>query len=90
LTGSGTAKVVANARPLTRDAALGMFRELERIAGVISVHGRGWDGVRRVATDIAEDYEKDERVLNSLTGHRDSNTRRQLYVSSPNFDALFL
>lgn len=75
----GKAKVVASPRPLTRDAARGMFRALEEIAGVESVHGRGWYGVRRVATDVAEDYEKDERVLNSITGHRDSATRRLIY-----------
>jgi hypothetical protein len=73
------AKVVTTPRPLTRDAALGMFRDLERIAKVTTVHGRGWYGVRRIAADIAEDVEKDERVLNSITGHRDSTTRRMVY-----------
>jgi integrase len=64
---------------MTRDAARKMFRALERAAGVQSVAGRGWNGVRRVATDLAEDCEKDERVLNSITGHRDSRTRRSVY-----------
>jgi hypothetical protein len=73
------AKVVTNPRPLTRDAALGMFRDLERLAEVTTVHGRGWYGVRRIAADKAEDVEKDERVLNSITGHRDSTTRRMVY-----------
>ena len=75
----GKAKVVEDPRPLTRDAALGMFHDLERIAKVTSVPGRGWYGVRRIAADVAEDVEKDERVLNSITGHRDSTTRRLVY-----------
>lgn len=41
--------------------------------------GRGWYGVRRVASDQAEDVEHDERVLNSITGHPDSTTRRLVY-----------
>lgn len=65
--------------PLTRDAALKMFHQLEEIAEVTSVKGRGWYGVRRIATDAAEDVQKDERVLNSITGHRDSSTRRLVY-----------
>jgi integrase len=75
----GKAKVVASAHPLTRSAALGMFHQLELVAGVDHVPGRGWYGVRRVAADVAEDVEKDERVLNSITGHRDSSTRRMVY-----------
>jgi hypothetical protein len=75
----GKAKIAAAAKPLTRDAALKMFRTLEGLAGVPHVPGRGWYGVRRVATDLAEDFEQDERVLNSLTGHKDSTTRRLVY-----------
>lgn len=74
----GRAKVGV-AKPLTRDAALKMFHELEQVAKVPPVPGRGWYGVKRVATDLAEDVEKDERVLNAITGHRDSATRRQIY-----------
>jgi len=75
----GKAKVVADPQPLTRDAARKMFHELESVAGVTSIEGRGWYGVRRIAADVAEDVEKDERVLNSITGHRDSATRRLVY-----------
>jgi integrase len=75
----GKAKVVGAPLSLTRDAALGMFHDLERISGVESLPGRGWYGVRRTAADLAEDVEKDERVLNSITGHRDSTTRRLVY-----------
>jgi integrase len=78
----GKAKVKEEFKPLTKDAALGMFRQLEEIAGVKYVKGRGWYGVRRQATDLAEDIEKDERVLNSISGHRNSETRRQIYQES--------
>lgn len=84
----GKARVVAGARPLTRDAALKMFYELEQVAGVSHIPGRGWYGVRRVATDLAENVEKDERVLNSITGHRDSTTRRLVYQDSERSDVL--
>jgi hypothetical protein len=73
------AKVSVEPKPPTRDAALGMFRELEHFADVHTIKGRGWYGVRRVASDEAEDVEHDERVLNSITGHRDSTTRRLVY-----------
>lgn len=75
----GKAKVNGRETPMTRDAALKMFHHLETVAGVPSVRGRGWYGIRRIATDLAEDFEKDERVLNSITGHRDSATRRLVY-----------
>lgn len=75
----GKAKIIDKPKCLSRDAARKMFRKLEEVAGVESVAGRAWYGVRRVATDIAEDIESDERVLNSLTGHRDSTTRRLVY-----------
>lgn len=75
----GRSKLVSDAKPLTRAAALDMFHHLERAAGVAAVKGRGWYGVRRIAADLAEDIEPDERVLNSITGHRDSATRRGVY-----------
>lgn len=39
--------------------------------------GRAWHGLRRLGSDIAEDHETDERVLNDLTGH--STIRRRVY-----------
>lgn len=56
-----------------------MFHKLELVAGVTPIPGRGWYGIRRKAADIYEDYESDERVLNGLTGHRSSETRRNAY-----------
>lgn len=71
----GRAKVVANPKPLGRDGALKMFHELEAIANVTQVDGRGWYGVKRIAADVAEDVETDERLLNAVSGHHDSKTR---------------
>lgn len=56
-----------------------LFHALERVAKVEVVAGRGWYGIRRRAADVYEDYEKDERVLNDQTGHRNSDTRREVY-----------
>lgn len=72
----GNAKVVANPEALGRTGARKMFIALEKAAGVESISGRGWYGVRRVAADLAENFETDERVLNALTGHDHSSTRR--------------
>ena len=58
----GKSKLIVDAAQITRTAAL-------------NVLGRGWNGVRRVAADVAENYEKDERVLNAITGHRDIESR---------------
>lgn len=55
--------------------ALDLFHELERMAGVTPQFGRGWYGVRRISTDLAEDLEKDSRVLNAITGHTSDKTR---------------
>lgn len=41
--------------------------------------GRGLYGFRRKATDVYEDYEPGERVLNDQTGRRNSDTRREVY-----------
>ncbi|HYW11198.1 MAG TPA: hypothetical protein VE871_04550, partial [Longimicrobium sp.] len=66
-------------KPINKRTMTDMFHDLERVAGVKSVDGRGWYGIRRKATDVTEDYESDERVLNDLTGHRRSETRRNNY-----------
>ena len=50
-----------------------------RRPGRVPLEGRGWYGIRRKATDVYEDYESDERVLNSATGHSSSDTRRKKY-----------
>jgi integrase len=78
----GKAIVHTEMQELTKDAALKMFHKLEAVAGVEPVEGRGWYGVRRQASDLAEDISSDDRVLNALTGHRNSATRRGVYQES--------
>ena len=56
-----------------------LWARLEELAGVEHVHGLGHYGYRRVATDIAEDLDKDHRVLNALFGHTPEGTRRKKY-----------
>jgi hypothetical protein len=47
-------RVRSNAKPLSRDGARVAFQELEEIAKVPHVVGRGWYGLRRIAADMAE------------------------------------
>lgn len=56
----------ARLAPITRAAALEKFHELERAAGVTPVDGRGWYGLRRIATDQTPKYTSDHRVLDRL------------------------
>lgn len=53
------------------------WRELEELAGVEHVEGRGWYGVRRRAADDAEDETNDPRVLMKMGGWKDDKTRRR-------------
>jgi hypothetical protein len=73
------AKWDAPDQPIGTRTLTDLFHALERIAGVTPVEGRGWYGIRRKTTDVYEDYESDERVLNDQTGHRNSETRRNAY-----------
>ena len=63
-------------RPVTRDGLRGWFQDYELKLGIPHVPGRGWYGVRRAASDLAENAVKDARALNLLTGHRGSEMRR--------------
>jgi hypothetical protein len=66
-------------KPLGPTAIRGMFRKLEEVAGVEHQSGRSFYGLRRLATDLAPEFEQDDRVLDRLTGHADSETRKQVY-----------
>lgn len=74
----GIATWRADPKPLSRDAALKMFRRLEAIAGVEHLPGRGWYGVRRLASDVVEDVESDERVQDLVLANT-KGTRRGRY-----------
>lgn len=73
------AKLSGSNAPMNDRTLNDLFHALERAAKVTPIPGRGWYGIRRRATDVYEDYEKDERVLNDQTGHKKSETRREVY-----------
>lgn len=56
-----------------------MFAKLEDLAGVDHVPGRALYGLRRQGADLAQDFESDDRMLDRLTGHLDSETRKRIY-----------
>jgi len=67
----------ARRAPLTRDALRKAFHALEVAAGVTPVIGRGWYGLRRIATDAAPNYTSDRRVLDKLGGWTAGSTTRE-------------
>ncbi|MGH7618931.1 MAG: hypothetical protein ACREPM_17060 [Gemmatimonadaceae bacterium] len=73
------AKIDVTNKPIDKRTLDDLFHELERTAKVDVIEGRAWYGIRRRAADVYEDYEKDERVLNDQTGHKRSDTRREVY-----------
>jgi hypothetical protein len=75
-------------RPVGPERVRDMFNVLEQVAGVEHVPHRGWYGLRRVATDLAQDHSKDERVLNAITGHSESRTRETIYQQPHRVDDL--
>jgi hypothetical protein len=60
----------------SRDGARFALKQLEAIAKVKHVEGRGWYGLRRVATDLAESDNADDRVKDRLGGWQDPPDRR--------------
>ena len=72
-------RVRAGVKPLSRDGARQAFRELEVIAKVDHIRGRGWYGLRRQAADMAETATTDDRVKDRLGGWQDSETRKSIY-----------
>lgn len=74
-----TRRVRAGVKPLSRDGARVAFKELEAIARVDHITGRGWYGLRRQAADMAETATNDDRVKDRLGGWQDSETRKSIY-----------
>jgi hypothetical protein len=75
----GVSKVVPCSKVVNELGPLKWFRELEVVAGVTHMLGRGWYGLRRSGTDVAPDYSSDARELNALGGWTDSETRETIY-----------
>lgn len=78
---NGKAKVGTTAH-VGDGAANDLFHDLERLAGVDVLPGRAWYGLRRVATDLAQDVTTDGRALNSITGHSSDAMRTKIYQES--------
>lgn len=72
-------RVRAGVKPLSRDGARQAFKDLEVIAKVDHIPGRGWYGLRRQAADMAETATTDDRVKDRLGGWQDSETRKLIY-----------
>jgi hypothetical protein len=72
-------RVCANAEPLSRDGARVAFQQLEAVAGVTHLPGRGWYGLRRIAADLADPVTTDDRVKDLMGGWTNSETRKQVY-----------
>jgi hypothetical protein len=72
-------RVRQGAKPMSRDGARVAFKELEAIAKVEHMKGRGWYGLRRQAADMAETATTDDRVKDRLGGWQDSETRKSIY-----------
>ena len=68
-----TRKVRPNAKPFSRDGARVAFKELEAIAGVQYVEGRGWHGLRRIAAPAEGFGGKNQRPTGSGNGSGQEN-----------------
>lgn len=64
---------------MSRDGARVAFKQLEAIAKIDHIPGRGWYGLRRQAADMAETATNDDRVKDRLGGWQDSETRKSIY-----------
>lgn len=74
-----TRRVRAGVKPMSRDGARVAFKQLEVIAKIDHIRGRGWYGLRRQAADMAETATNDDRVKDRLGGWQDSETRKSIY-----------
>jgi hypothetical protein len=61
-------RVRPSVKPISRDGLRQLFRQLEEIAEVEHVEGRGWYGLRRIATDLTHEATTDDRVRERMGG----------------------
>lgn len=71
----GKAPVRDGLRPMNDRTLYDKFVQLEAVAGVEHLDGRGWYGARRTAVDLVSVTTDDEDTKNHITGHKDSATR---------------
>lgn len=70
-----------------RRSALDAFHELEKLAGITPVRGRGWYGVRRTMIDIAALHYDDDLLLEKIGGNS-RETRNRVYRDRENRELL--
>jgi integrase len=73
----GKAQVENAMMPVQSKALRDWWNDLEELAGVEHMDGRGWYGLRRLGADRAEDVTKDGRKLNKMGGWKNDSTRRR-------------
>jgi len=75
--------------PIDRTAMRELFRELEDQAGIKHQRGRGWYGLRRVATDVTRRHTSDERVRDAMGGWTPgSPVRESVYMDGQDPEVL--
>ncbi len=70
-----------------RRSALDAFHELEKLAGITPVRGRGWYGVRRTMIDVAALHYDDDLLLEKIGGNS-RETRNRVYRDRENRELL--
>lgn len=70
------AETILGPRHMDSSSLIEVFRRYQEAIGVEIKKGRQFYGLRRVLADQAEYVQTDERVLNELTGWKDTQTRR--------------
>lgn len=76
---AGRAVVRTDLSHVTRDGMRGHFQDLETLAGVPHVQGRGWYGIRRTAIDLTRKITTDARVLDAVHANSDQ-VRKDIYA----------
>lgn len=74
-------------QPMSRESALTWYLDLEKLAAVAHVRGRGWYGVRRLATDRVADETSDPRVSDGMFGNS-PDTRNKRYLEKRRLEIL--
>lgn len=77
-----TAQIANAMKAMGKRALRSYWRELEAMADVEHIDGRGWYGLRRRFADDAEDESKDGRVLRKIGGWTSEETRRRYQDAS--------
>lgn len=84
----GKAPVRAVLRPMHPTSIAAMLHDLEELAGVDQVTGRGWHGLRRAFTDLYPEATADARLLDAVQGWAKGSTMREGTYQEKESDAV--